>query len=129
MVPRDGLTYVYEAADDGSAYGGNANRGVTGVRGDVRIGGNRIDGDFGVLAYNFLHPTVATQVSMGDMVIDTADRFFRDVSNGPTGENRGLSNVARSRKPATVWDWATRCDQQHQIVGTQRFAVVLWYPT
>ncbi len=88
-----GLTYVYEAADDGAAYGGNPNRGVTGVRGDVRIGGNRIDGDFGVLAYNFYPSGGGNAGFDGDMVIDTADRFYRDVSNPPTGENRGLTNV------------------------------------
>ena len=88
-----GLTYVYEAADDGTPYAGNPNRGVTGVRGDMRIGGNRIDGDFGVLAYNFLPSGGGNAGFDGDMVIDTADRFYRDFSNGPTGENRGLTNV------------------------------------
>ncbi len=88
-----GLTYVYEAADDGAAYGGNPNRGVAGVRGDVRIGGNRVDGDFGVLAYNFFPSGGGNAGFDGDMVIDTSDRFFRDSANGPTGENRGLTNV------------------------------------
>ncbi len=44
----------------------NPNRGCNGVRGDVRIGGNRYRWafDFGVLAYNFLPSGGAMLVSM-----------------------------------------------------------------
>ena len=45
------------------------------VRADVRIGGHTIDGNYNVLAYNY-YP------NSGDMVIDTADSFFTNTSNG-----------------------------------------------
>ena len=46
-----GLTLVYEPNDDGVSQS-NANRGLLGTRGDVRIGGVNIDGGSGILAYN-----------------------------------------------------------------------------
>lgn len=72
-----GITYVYEANDDGAAFSNSVTwngsefvstvPGQLGVRGDVRIGGHDIDGGgAGVLAYNF-YPVI------GDMVIDTSD--------------------------------------------------------
>ncbi len=67
-----GVTYVYEANDDGAAIGPSAN-GVQGVRGDVRISGHYIDGPSNVLAYNF-YPTV------GDMILDTGDTFYNNTS-------------------------------------------------
>jgi hypothetical protein len=71
-----GITYVYEANDDGATFSSSssANPGVTGVRGDVRIGGHLIDGNSGVLAYNFFPDN-------GEMVIDTADSFYTNVSS------------------------------------------------
>jgi hypothetical protein len=72
-----GLSYVYEAADDGVAFSGTngtANRGVSGVRADVRIAGRNIDGNSNVLAFNF-YPNV------GDMVIDTNDNFFENTAS------------------------------------------------
>jgi len=68
-----GVSYVYEAADDGAALF-NAS-GVLGVRADVRIGGHRIDGNSNVLAYNY-YP------NNGDMVLDTSDSFYTNTSNG-----------------------------------------------
>jgi hypothetical protein len=68
-----GVTYVYEPADDGASFGSAAG-GVRGVRGDVRIGGHRIDGPSNILAYNF-YPTV------GDMVLDTGDSFFTNTAS------------------------------------------------
>ena len=79
-----GLNYVYEPNDDGVAFS-NFNGvadGVVGVRGDVRIGGHNIDGNSGILAYNFF-PEV------GDMVIDTADGFYNDTSQN----SRDFRNV------------------------------------
>jgi hypothetical protein len=75
-----GVTYVHETADDGarlsSAYG------LRGVRADVRIGGRALDGDGKVLAFNGYPDD-------GDMVLDTADSWFRS-----TGlESRRLRNV------------------------------------
>jgi hypothetical protein len=67
-----GITYVYEPNDDGAAF--PSSPGVRGVRGDIRIGGHPIDGNYGILAYNY-YP------DWGDMVIDTGDNFFTDTSN------------------------------------------------
>ena len=71
-----GLTYVREMNDDGgSITGGSSNNGILGVRGDVRIAGDFLDGNSGVLAYNFFP-------NAGDMVMDTGDvNFFRSSSN------------------------------------------------
>lgn len=66
-----GITYVY-VADDGAPLPSSS--GQLGVRGDVRISGHSIDGDWGVLAYNYFPNT-------GDMVIDVPDAFFSNTSN------------------------------------------------
>ncbi len=70
-----GLNFLYEPNDDGAAFSSSASRapGAIGVRGDVRIGGHRIDGNSGTLAYNFFPDN-------GEMVLDTSDRFFLDTS-------------------------------------------------
>ena len=68
------INFVYEASDDGAAFSSSA-RGVSGIRGDIRIGGHRIDGNSGTLAYNFFP-------NNGDMVIDTADGFYNSTGNG-----------------------------------------------
>ena len=75
-----GISYVYEPNDDGAAF--PSTPGVLGVRGDIRIGGHPIDGDFGILAYNFFP-------NGGDMIIDTADSFYHDTSD----DSRRLRNV------------------------------------
>ena len=62
-----GMTYVYEPNDDGISLSSAA--GSLGVRGDVRISGNFIDGASNVLAYNFFP-------NNGDMVLDTGDMGF-----------------------------------------------------
>lgn len=89
---NSGLTFVYEPNDDGVAQGGSA-RGVTGTRGDIRIGGAPIDGDYNTLAYAYFPSTSGNSGVDGDIVFDTNDRFYRDNSNGANGENRGLHNV------------------------------------
>ena len=69
-----GITYVFEPNDDGATF--SSSPGVLGVRGDLRMAGKLIDGNpvgGSILAYNFF-PDV------GDMVIDTADGFFTDLS-------------------------------------------------
>ena len=68
-----GIEFVYEANDDG-ALQSNGNSGVLGVRGDMRVGGHSVDGNFGVLAYNY-YP------NLGEMVIDTTDSFYEDIGN------------------------------------------------
>ncbi len=68
-----GIDFVYQSADDGASYS-NANQGGLGVRGDIRLAGHAIDGNSGILAYNW-YP------NFGDMVIDTSDSFFSSLSN------------------------------------------------
>ena len=75
-----GVNYVYEPIDDGANMFGAA--GVLGVRGDLRFSGKLIDGNSGILAYNYFPNT-------GDMVIDTADNFFSNT----TQTSRRLRNV------------------------------------
>lgn len=87
-----GLTFVYESFDDGAPQGGT-NRGIQGVRGDIRVGGAPIDGDFGILAYNYFPSNGGNSGFDGDMVVDTRDSFYALNSDGPSGENRALLNV------------------------------------
>ncbi len=118
-----GVTYVYSAADDGASFTGSA--GVLGVRGDVRIGGHRIDGNSGVLAYNF-YP------NNGDMVIDTTDTGYPSTGNGirlrnviahETGHGLGLRHV-KSTTSAFLLEasLSTSFDgpQLDDILGVQR---------
>ncbi|MFK7759644.1 MAG: matrixin family metalloprotease [Phycisphaerales bacterium] len=92
-----GLTYVFEPNDDARTISGGGSAGVLGVRGDVRIGGNFLDGNSGVLAFNFFP-------NGGDMVIDTGDGNFygngsgnfirlRNVVTHEAGHGIGLSHV------------------------------------
>ena len=75
-----GNTYVLETNDD------NENLfdfpGVSGTRGDLRMGGKFIDGNSGTLAYNFFPQN-------GDMVVDTGDNFY----NNTTGDSIRLRNI------------------------------------
>lgn len=86
-----GIRFVYESNDDGVKL--NTSRGILGVRGDIRLGGHSIDGDYGTVAYAFF-PT-----SGGDMVIDTADTFntsllpFQNVVAHEIGHALGLGHV------------------------------------
>lgn len=71
-----GVTYVYQATDDGAALpgytGSNFSNGASGAlstRGDVRICGRLIDGPSNILAYNYFP-------NSGDMVLDTGDTSF-----------------------------------------------------
>jgi len=68
-----GITYVYESNDDGAALSYSSS-GQLGVRADIRIGGHAIDGNYGILAYNY-YP------NNGDMVIDTPDSFYNNTSS------------------------------------------------
>ncbi|MEQ9207356.1 MAG: GC-type dockerin domain-anchored protein [Phycisphaerales bacterium] len=92
-----GLNYVLEPNDTGSTMSNPGPAGVLGVRGDVRIGGQFIDGNSGVLAYNRFP-------NSGDMVIDTGDGAFYGSSSGnyirfrnvlthEAGHGIGLSHV------------------------------------
>ncbi|MFO0855889.1 MAG: matrixin family metalloprotease [Phycisphaerales bacterium] len=68
-----GLNFVYEPNDDGAAFPGTP--GQVGVRGDIRISAKNIDGNNGILAYNY-YPSFS-----GDMVINSFDTFFNTVTN------------------------------------------------
>lgn len=81
-----GITYQFEPNDDGAAL--FSNTGVSGVRGDVRIGGKFIDGQSGsnVLAYNYTP-------NNGDMVLDTANTsFYGNTNNGALGLRNVISH-------------------------------------
>ncbi len=91
-----GNTYVYEPNDDGVNHSSSSNRGIAGVRGDVRIAAKRIDGGGGVLAYNFFPDN-------GDMVLDSDDSFYnntggnslrlRNILAHEHGHGKGMSHV------------------------------------
>ena len=85
-----GNTFIYEPNDDGADlpvrstfFGTRSNSGITNTRGDIRISGATIDGNGGILAFNFIP-------DLGDMVIDTGDSF--NIENTTTGRRR-LFNV------------------------------------
>ena len=73
-----GTSYQF-VNDDGAGFPGSAG---SAARGDVRIGGHHLDGNFNVLAYNYFP-------NNGDMVIDTNDSFYTNTANG----SLGLRNV------------------------------------
>ena len=98
-----GLTYAYEANDDGNNINGvvsASTRGSLGVRADVRISGHTINGAGGTLGYNYFPDA-------GDMVLDTTDlaffgstnnsfRNFRNVIMHEHGHGLGLEHVQSS---------------------------------
>lgn len=92
-----GVTYVYEPHDTAQLHGSGV--GLTGVRGDVRIGGIGMDGVGGTLAYNYF------ATDGGDMAIDTDDlagiltdsannyRLLRNVIMHEAGHGLGLDHA------------------------------------
>ncbi len=76
-----GLVYTQENNDDGVEINASGSAGSTGVRGDCRIAGKALDGQSGVLAYNY-YP------NSGDMVIDTDENW-----QSPTNDYRFLRNT------------------------------------
>ena len=121
-----GNTYVYEPNDDGAVMSQN-NRGILGVRADLRVGGRNIDGPGGVLAFNNFP-------NYGDMVIDTADgglfgsavndfRYFRNVLMHEHGHGMGLNHVESSDRRFLMEPFIqTNFDgpQLDDILGAQR---------
>ncbi len=75
-----GNVYILETNDDNSTLFNNP--GVAGVRGDLRMGGKPIDGNSGILAYNFFPQN-------GDMVVDSPDSFY----NSTGAQSLRLRNV------------------------------------
>jgi len=75
-----GITYI-KVSDDGATVN-SSNSGALGVRGDVRICAIPIDGNSGVLAYNYFP-------NHGDMFLDSGDSFYNNLNQS----SRGLRNV------------------------------------
>ena len=89
-----GINFEFEPNDDGVTQSNTAaSRGIDGVRPDIRLFGGAIDGNFGVLAFNFFPNAGGNSGSDGDMKIDTTDNWYQNNSDGATGPNRGLHNV------------------------------------
>ncbi len=126
-----GITYVYEPNDDGAAFssfsvGGDATPGILGTRGDVRIGGRALDGDFGTLAFNFGAPN-------GEMILDTDDsafdnkdnnsRLFRNTVAHEHGHGLGLQHTCPENK-TKIMEPTVPADfdgpQHDDILGAQR---------
>jgi uncharacterized repeat protein (TIGR01451 family) len=74
LAANSGLRFVYEPADDATGIASSSLSGTLGVRGDIRISGHPIDGDFNTLAYAYFPDN-------GDVVIDTNDSFYNTISN------------------------------------------------
>ena len=78
LSDQAGLTIIYEPNDDGTDGMGtplsNSAPGDLGVRGDIRLAGRNIDGDFNVLGF-------AYSPDYGDIVLDTNDIFYDETSN------------------------------------------------
>ena len=79
-----GLSVVREFNDDGSGFSNSTFNGLLGVRGDIRIGGQELDGPNAVLAFNFFPD------DGGDMVLDTSESNF---FGSPFNSNRAFRNV------------------------------------
>ncbi|MEM7348780.1 MAG: matrixin family metalloprotease [Chloroflexota bacterium] len=90
---KTGNNYVRELNDDGAAW--PTSIGVLGTRGDIRIGGCTIDGNSGILGYNFFP-------NNGDMKIDSKDSFytasnlttsFHNIISHEHGHGAGIEHV------------------------------------
>ena len=81
-----GITFVHELNDDSADYLSPNSNGVLGVRGDIRIGGHKINGVSGTLAYNYF-PDIS------DMVIDTDDFLSGGYMFDTANNSRKLRNV------------------------------------
>jgi hypothetical protein len=90
-----GMTFQFEPHDDSQIHGTAG--GISGVRGDIRLGGAFIDGGSGTLAYSYFP-------NNSDMVIDTGDtsffsnsssnyRAFRNTFMHELGHGIGLDHV------------------------------------
>jgi hypothetical protein len=88
------IRYAGQDWDDGASFGTSGSS----ARGDVRIGMVPMDGQYGILAFNY-YP------SHGDMVLDSAEnwasssnnyRFFRNIIMHEHGHGLGLDHVCPS---------------------------------
>ncbi|MEC8555200.1 MAG: Ig-like domain-containing protein [Planctomycetota bacterium] len=87
-----GINFTYEAADDGAPID-QTSIGDAGVRGDIRIGGRDIDGNFNSLALNYAPSDGGASGLDGDMIIDTNDAWFVVNAEDASAENRFLANL------------------------------------
>jgi len=122
-----GVTYVYEPNDDGVEIPNDTSQeGILGTRPDIRIGGQALDGDFGVLAFNY-------SPENGDLVFDTSDAFFADTSLDSLGlfntagheQGHGLNlahaePVDNTKLMETYLNSSFRGPQFHDILAAQR---------
>ncbi len=95
---KTGNKYIRELNDDGATW--PTSTGVLNTRGDIRLGGCTIDGDSGILAYNFYPST-------GDMKIDSPDSYygsaslataFHNVISHEHGHGAGIEHVCPVNK-------------------------------
>ncbi|MBL8820660.1 MAG: pre-peptidase C-terminal domain-containing protein, partial [Planctomyces sp.] len=123
-----GITFVYTSYDDGVPFSavGSAYPGVWGGRADVRIGGHRIDGPSGIIAYNFLP-------NNGEMVIDTDETYYDNTGSNSlrlrntimheAGHGFGLEHIISSTNGFLMRPGATSSfdgPQFDDILGLQR---------
>lgn len=121
---RTGITYQYEPNDDGASFSSSA--GSLGVRGDVRIAAKSIDGNSGILAYNYFPDG-------GDMVLDANDSFYnntgsnsrrlRNVVSHEHGHGLGLSHVCPTDQTKLMEPYVTTSydgPQHDDTLGAQR---------
>ena len=103
-----GIEYVYEPQDDGAVW--PTTPGIAGVRGDMRIGGCYIDGNSGILAYNF-YP------DWGDMKVDSPDIWFinnplttgfHNVTSHENGHGIGIQHVCPFEQTKLMEPWVSQ---------------------
>ena len=83
MEERSGLTFVYEPNDNGVTLS-STNSGVLGVRGDIRLSARTLDGN-GDPDDNTNTLAFAFAPNNGDVVLDSGDSFFNNISSNSRG--------------------------------------------
>jgi hypothetical protein len=126
-----GVSYILEPADDGVAINPSVagGQGLRGVRGDLRFAGTPLDGNSGVLAFNYFPGSGVG----GDMVVDTADgtysstsnnsRFLRNVLSHEHGHGLGMAHVCPVNQTKLMEPFATNAfdgPQFDDIINGQR---------
>src|SRR5690606_21210921 len=116
-----GITFIYEPNDDGVPLSSN-NRGILGVRGDIRMSAVTIDGSSSVLAYNY-YP------DHGDMVLDpdtwlNSPRSLQNLIMHEVGHGIGLAHVCPVQNTKIMEPFITSSyfgPQHDDIRGVQYF--------
>ncbi|WP_197527915.1 matrixin family metalloprotease [Posidoniimonas polymericola] len=95
-----GVSLVYEPNDDGVPHGSNANLGVLGVRGDIRLGGATLDGVGGTYGQSGFIPNADLTLDTSDVVRfgDAADDYalLRNTLMHEAGHSLGLAHMDSS---------------------------------